>query len=143
MRFAGLVVCSFAVATGGCATRSTPAANIPRPAAPTELSGIWDTLSRTTIAEGIGAGDTRIEKQEWHLSQAGSAISGYYIAALTFVSGDGRPYVCSRQPQFSAMQRFNVAGRVARWQDRDRRERAARGRRREPLRPGAKAAGAL
>jgi hypothetical protein len=112
MRFAGLVVCSFAVATGACATRPAPPANLPAPAAPTELSGIWDTLSRTTIADGIGAGDTRIEKQEWHLSQAGSAISGYYIAALTFVSGDGRPYVCNRLPQFSATQRFNVAGRV-------------------------------
>lgn len=112
MRFAGLVVFSFAVATGGCATRPTPPANVPAPAAQTELSGVWDALSRTTIAEGIGAGDMRIEKQEWHLSQAGSAITGYYIAALTFVSGDGRPYVCNRQPQFSARQRFNVTGRV-------------------------------
>jgi hypothetical protein len=111
MRFAGLVVCSFAVATGGCATHPTPPANLPA-AAPTELSGVWDALSRTTISEGIGAGDMRIEKQEWHLSQAGSAITGYYIAALTFVSGDGRPYVCNRQPQFSATQRFAVAGRV-------------------------------
>ncbi|HEY4394846.1 MAG TPA: hypothetical protein VGP64_12325 [Polyangia bacterium] len=111
MRFAGLVVCSFAVATGGCATRPTPPAHLPA-AAPTELSGVWDALSHTTIAEGIGAGDMRIEKQEWHLSQAGSAITGYYIAALTFVSGDGRPYVCNRQPQFSATQRFAVAGRV-------------------------------
>ena len=73
---------------------------------------MWDALSRTTIGQGIGAGDTRIEKQEWHLSQAGSAISGYYITALTFVSGDGRPYVCNRLPQFSATQRFNVAGEV-------------------------------
>ncbi|HEY6477075.1 MAG TPA: hypothetical protein VI456_10870 [Polyangia bacterium] len=112
MRFAGLVVCSFAVATGGCATRSAPPATLPARAVPAEISGIWDALSRTTIAEGIGAGDTRIEKQEWHLSQAGSAISGYYIAALTFVSGDGRPYVCNRLPQFSATQRFSVAGRV-------------------------------
>jgi len=111
MRFAGLVVCSFAVATGGCATRSTPPVNVPAPAA-SELSGVWDALSRTTIGEGIGAGDTRIEKQEWHLSQAGSAITGYYIAALTFVSGDGRPYVCNRLPQFSATQQFKVAGRV-------------------------------
>jgi hypothetical protein len=69
-------------------------------------------MSQTTIDDGAGAGDTRIEKQEWHLTQAGSAISGYYIAALTFVSGDGRPYLCSRQPQFSAMQRYDVSGRV-------------------------------
>ena len=119
MRFVGFVVCVFAVATGGCATRPAPPVSSPAmagnpitPAAPSEISGVWDALSRTTIGQGIGAGDTRIEKQEWHLSQAGSAISGYYITALTFVSGDGRPYVCSRQPQFSATQRFNVAGQV-------------------------------
>jgi hypothetical protein len=82
------------------------------PAPASQISGVWDALSRTTIGQGMGAGDMRIEKQEWHLSQAGSAISGYYITALTFVSGDGRPYVCNRLPQFSATQRFNVAGQV-------------------------------
>ena len=119
MRFVGFVVCVFAVATGGCATRPAPPVSSPAmagnpimPAAPSEISGVWDALSRTTIDQGIGAGDTRIEKQEWHLTQAGSAISGYYIAALTFVSGDGRPYVCNRLPQFSTTQRFNIAGRV-------------------------------
>jgi hypothetical protein len=127
MRFVGFVVCLFAVASGGCATHPAPPVNAPTlaasqttaasqtagpTAAPNEISGVWDALSRTTIGQGIGAGDTRIEKQEWHLSQAGSAISGYYITALTFVSGDGRPYVCNRQPQFSATQRFNVAGEV-------------------------------
>ncbi len=112
MRFAGLVMCAYAVAAGGCAARHHPPANVATPPSPSEVSGVWDTMSQTTIGEGIGAGDTRIEKQEWHLTQAGGAITGYYIAALTFVSGDGRPYVCSRQPQFSATQRFNVAGRV-------------------------------
>ena len=28
------------------------------------------------------------------------------------MSGDGRPYVCSRQPQFSAVQRYDVSGTV-------------------------------
>src|ERR1022692_1169347 len=115
MRFAGLVMCACAVVAGGCAARPVPPPNIPNLAAHaggSEVSGIWDAMSQTTIGEGIGAGDTRIEKQEWHLTQDGGSITGYYIAALTFVSGDGRPYVCSRQPQFSAMQRFNVAGRV-------------------------------
>jgi hypothetical protein len=112
MRFAGLVVSALAVAAGGCATRPTPTASTPAAATPIEVSGVWDALSRTTIDEGIGAGDTRIEKQEWHLTQAGTAITGYYIAALTFVSGDGRPYVCNRQPRFSATQRFSVAGEL-------------------------------
>jgi hypothetical protein len=73
---------------------------------------VWDGVNRATIDAGMGAGDTRIEKQEWHLTQQGEVIAGYYIAALTFVSGDGRPYVCSRQPQFSTVQRFDVSGRV-------------------------------
>jgi hypothetical protein len=114
MRFAGFVRC-FAlsiVAAAGCAAhRATPAtANLA--ASGPEISGVWDAVSHATIGDGAGAGDVRIEKQEWHLTQLGSAIRGYYIAALTFVSGDGRPYVCSRQPQFSTLQRFEVAGRV-------------------------------
>jgi hypothetical protein len=110
MRCAGLGILALTVAAGGCAGRH-PAPVTVTPT-PLQVSGIWDGLSRTTIDDGIGAGDTRIEKQEWHLTQAGDAISGYYIAALTFVSGDGRPYVCSRQPRFQAVQRFDVSGRV-------------------------------
>jgi hypothetical protein len=110
MRFAGFGLCALAVAATSCAGwHPTPAR---ARALPTAVSGVWDGVNRTTIDDGIGAGDTRIEKQEWHLTQSGEAISGYYIAALTFVSGDGRPYVCSRQPQFQAVQRFDVGGQV-------------------------------
>jgi hypothetical protein len=96
----------------GCAARHQASTNAGAPAAGPQVSGVWDAVTSATIDEGVAAGDVRIEKQEWHLSQSGSAIRGYYIAALTFVSGDGRPYVCSRQPQFSALQRFEVAGHV-------------------------------
>src|SRR5512138_3287297 len=96
----------------GCAAHRPGTSNVGSSAAGPQLSGVWDAVTSATIDEGAAAGDVRIEKQEWHLSQSGSAIRGYYIAALTFVSGDGRPYVCSRQPQFSAFQRFEVAGRV-------------------------------
>jgi hypothetical protein len=112
MRFAGSVAFALAVAAGGCATHPAPPAKVAARAQVEEVSGVWDAMSQTTIQAGLGAGDTKIEKQEWHLRQAGDTISGYYIAALTFVSGDGRPYVCNRQPQFSATQRFDVSGRV-------------------------------
>src|SRR5947209_6022805 len=112
MRFAGLFGCLIAVAAGGCATRPAPPVSGPARADGSEISGVWDAMSQTTIQAGLGVGDTRIEKQEWHLTQAGDAIRGYYIAALTFVSGDGRPYVCNRQAQFSATQRFDVSGHV-------------------------------
>ena len=112
MRLAGVSIFALSFVTAGCAGRKpTPvrtAASAPGP----EVAGVWDGVIRATISEGMGTGDTRIEKQEWHLAQAGGSISGYYIAALTFVSGDGRPYVCSRQPQFSAVQRYDVTGVV-------------------------------
>jgi hypothetical protein len=114
--FVGLLKVGLAVASigcaAGCATRRQATANAGSAAAGPQISGVWDAVTSSTIDEGAAAGDVRIEKQEWHLSQSGSAIRGYYIAALTFVSGDGRPYVCSRQPQFSALQRFEVAGHV-------------------------------
>jgi len=115
MRYAGFALLLVALGGGGsagCVGRT------PAPARPTALatavpiSGVWDGVLRETIGEGIGAGDTRIEKQEWHLAQTGPAISGYYVVAMTFVSGDGRPYVCSRQPRFSALIRFDVSGQV-------------------------------
>jgi len=119
MRFAGfvglirlgLVMASLGGAAGCAALRPAPASAGSAAAGP-QISGVWDAVTSATIDEGVAAGDVRIEKQEWHLSQSGSAIRGYYIAALTYVSGDGRPYVCSRQPQFSALQRFEVAGHV-------------------------------
>jgi hypothetical protein len=80
-------------------------------AAPT-ISGVWDGVVRETIAEGMSAGDSRVEKQEWHLDQVGPRISGFYVAALTYTSGDGRPYVCSRQASFSTAVRFDVSGTI-------------------------------
>jgi len=112
---AGFFRVALATASIGCAAGCVahrPGANAGSAAPGPQVSGVWDAVTSATIDEGAAAGDVRIEKQEWHLSQSGSAIRGYYIAALTFVSGDGRPYVCSRQPQFSAFQRFEVAGRV-------------------------------
>src|SRR4029078_7854929 len=106
-----LVMASIGCVAGG-APRRQGTANAGASAAGPHVSGVWDAVTSGTIDEGVAAGDVKIEKQEWHLSQSGSAIRGYYIAALTYVSGDGRPYVASRQPKFSAFQRFEVAGHV-------------------------------
>jgi hypothetical protein len=113
MRLAGFGICALALGSGGCAGRHPAPVTASSTVAALQVAGVWDGVNRTTIDDGIGAGDTRIEKQEWHLVQAGDSITGYYIAALTFVSGDGRPYVCSRQPRFQAVQRFDVSGRVS------------------------------
>jgi hypothetical protein len=76
------------------------------------IAGIWEGFSQDKIADGLGAGDTRVERQAWHLRQNGAAVSGFYVAELTMLSGDGRPYLCSREPRFSTLLRFDVRGRV-------------------------------
>lgn len=113
MRFAGRHLLMVGLLVSGCAGQSRPVA---RPGdanlAATAISGVWDGQLKETLTAGMGAGDTRVEKQEWHLNQSGPKISGYYLAASTFTSGDGRPYVCSRQASFSALVRFDVTGHV-------------------------------
>jgi len=97
----------------GCATGPGVRSHAQSPAAPSvQVAGIWDGTVRQTLTDGVAAGDTREERQEWHLDQRGRTVSGYYMATLTFTSGDGRPYVCSRQPQFSAVVRVDVRGNL-------------------------------
>jgi hypothetical protein len=76
------------------------------------VAGVWEGFSQGTIADGLGAGDTRIERQAWRLKQSGNAISGFYVLELTMISGDGRPYLCSQEPRFSTLLRFEVRGRA-------------------------------
>jgi hypothetical protein len=73
---------------------------------------VWEGFARGTIPEGLGAGDTRIERQSWHLRQDGQKVRGFYVVELTMISGDGRPYVCSREPRFKTLLRFQVEGQV-------------------------------
>jgi|GEM_PF-1459195 len=112
------VVMALGLGLGGCAGRATQlvAAGAARGIDPgvlgVAIAGVWDGLIEETLSEGTGAGDTRVDKEEWHLSQDGRHISGYYLSALTFTSGDGRPYLCSRRPSFSALIRFDVTGEI-------------------------------
>jgi hypothetical protein len=76
------------------------------------VEGVWEGFAQDTIGEGVGAGDTRMERQAWHLRQKGAELSGFYVVELTMVSGDGRPYLCSREPRFSTLLRFEVRGRA-------------------------------
>ncbi len=76
------------------------------------MAGIWEGFFRSTLDDGTGAGDTRIERQAWRLTQTGGAIAGFYVVELTMISGDGRAYMCSREPRFSTLLRFEVRGRV-------------------------------
>jgi hypothetical protein len=66
------------------------------------------------MQDGPAAGDTRIERQAWRLNQTGSDVSGFYVVELTMISGDGRPYLCSHEPRFSTLLKFDVRGRAGR-----------------------------
>jgi hypothetical protein len=97
-----------ALAAAGCAGLRGRAGG---PAeAPPQLAGVWEGVARETVAQGMGAGDTRIERQAWHLTQNGRELFGFYVLELTMISGDGRPYLCSQEPRFSTVLRFEVRG---------------------------------
>jgi hypothetical protein len=107
-RMALLALCA---AGGACAT--TRGGRPASPPAPPLVSGIWEGVVQSILKEGAAAGDTRIERQAWRLVQDGAVVSGFYVVELTMISGDGRPYLCSHEPRFSTLLRFDVRGRVA------------------------------
>lgn len=114
MRFGTVVFLFLAVVSGGgCAIHgAAPARGVARPTAALAITGVWQGTVHETVTEGLAAGDSREEQQEWHLDQSGRSISGYYLAMLTYTSGDGRPYACNRAPKFSASLRIEVSGRM-------------------------------
>jgi hypothetical protein len=109
LNFRSLLVPLLAVFGLGCAAGGAGRkAGGPTPV----VEGVWEGFAQDTIGEGVGAGDTRMERQAWHLRQKGAELSGFYVVELTMVSGDGRPYLCSREPRFSTLLRFEVRGRA-------------------------------
>src|SRR3954451_10953638 len=105
-----LAVSALCVAVGGCAALK---ARDGQRARSVVVAGVWEGMSQSTLSEGNGAGDTRIERQAWRLDQKGDSISGFYVVEVTMISGDGRPYLCSREPRFSTLLKFDVQGKVA------------------------------
>lgn len=108
-RYTEGLLLSLMLALGACAglprgsVGGAPSAN---------LTGVWEGQFRSTVGDGAAAGDTRIERQAWRLSQVDDAIVGFYVVELTMISGDGRPYVCSGAPRFSTLVRLEVRGRM-------------------------------
>jgi hypothetical protein len=60
----------------GCAAHRPATTNAGSAVPAPQVAGVWDAVTSGTIDEGVAAGDMKIEKQEWHLSQSGSAIRG-------------------------------------------------------------------
>lgn len=109
-------VCTLGLA--GCAGTKTAARPAPGPQAPAQAqarapesepadaSGVWDWLFRSTTQQG----DLRLEQEEWHLEQHGSALTGYYTRQVTTLSMDRRPFQCNGLLGFVKTTRVRVLG---------------------------------
>jgi hypothetical protein len=79
------------------------------PAGAGNVSGVWDWI----VSANDEDNNKRIEQEEWHLRQAGSAVEGFYVRTLTVVSGDDNLFRCNGQRRFQKRMRFQVEGQVA------------------------------
>lgn len=74
----------------------------------TDTSGTWDWMHRSNDEQG----DLRLEQEEWHLTQAGSRVEGYYDRAVTMMSTDDRLFRCNQRLGFTKLTRVHVAGQI-------------------------------
>lgn len=107
------VAATVAGATGCAAT--APRARVARTAQPRvadpnspDASGTWDWMFRSTDDQG----DMRVEQEEWHLSQKGGRIEGWYDRAVTMMSVDERLFRCNQRLGFTKTTRVRVAGQI-------------------------------
>ncbi len=94
----------------GC-THAPPAkiavvAPAPSPPPSPEATGRWDWVYRSTDPRG----NLRLEMEEWHLTQKGQRIQGYYDRVVTLMSTDEHPFACNQQLGFSRATRVQVEG---------------------------------
>jgi hypothetical protein len=109
-----LALVALALASAGCAgiwgrpaARGTLAVASATDLGP-DASGVWDWMFRSTDDQG----DMRVEQEEWHLSQKGSHIDGYYDRAVTMMSVDERLFRCNQRLGFTKTTRVRVAGQI-------------------------------
>ena len=73
-----------------------------------QVTGVWDWVFRSNDDQG----NLRVEQEEWHLVQRGTAIEGYYDRALTLLSLDDHLFRCNQQLGITKFTRVRVAGSV-------------------------------
>lgn len=87
------------------------------PATPTDLrdrpaevsvEGTWVWEFRGTLETG----DEKLEREEWHLSQEGTRLVGYYDRSVRQTSTDGQAFRCNNATDFKVVTRYAVAGEV-------------------------------
>ena len=67
------------------------------------------------LAVGTGTapgGDEKQEREEWHVTQDGSRLTGYYDRIVHQVSIDGNAYRCSMSLDFQIATRYKITGEV-------------------------------
>ena len=78
-------------------------------AANADVSGLWVWEHQGTVP----GGDQKQEREEWHVEQIGSKISGYYDRIVHQVSTDGHAYRCSMALEFQIATRYQFSGDVS------------------------------
>jgi hypothetical protein len=111
-----LAAVTFSLSLVGCAagpqggirtkTASAPAQSVR--GGHTDATGVWDWSFRSQDNQG----DERFEQEEWHLSQKGSRIEGYYLRVVDMRSLDDRLFRCNQKVAFMKVTRVRVAGQI-------------------------------
>jgi hypothetical protein len=103
---------AFLTVVVGCAPapvlRARATTPMPATAGFTDASGVWDWVYRSTDDQG----DMRVEQEEWHLSQNGARIEGWYDRAVTLMSTDERLFRCNQKLGFTKLTRVRIAGKL-------------------------------
>lgn len=77
--------------------------------APATATGVWDWSFRSRDDQN----DERFEQEEWHLSQRGAQIEGYYDRVVDMRSLDDRLFRCNQKVSFLKYTRVRVAGEIS------------------------------
>lgn len=88
---------------GGVGGNVQNASHVAASTAPVE--GTWEWELRSIDAEG----DERFEREEWHLTESGEGIRGYYDRTVRRVRGDG-VFSCNKQERFETTTRYTIVG---------------------------------
>ena len=75
-----------------------------------DVSGLW-VWEHSGVVPG---GDQKQEREEWHVEQDGTKLSGYYDRVVHQVSADGHAYRCSMALEFQIATRYQFSGEIQR-----------------------------
>jgi hypothetical protein len=74
-----------------------------------DVSGTWIWEHQGSVP----GGDQKQEREEWHVEQNGTKISGYYDRIVHQVSTDGHAYRCSMALEFQISTRYQFSGEIS------------------------------